>query len=858
MISRPVSILAALLVYLALNDSPRLLQAEPGAGASGIEPLTGQTPDEAVIRKALVIAAAPGYPEFLTISDPIEYSIVHGTWNEPKEGSVVQYNDTSKGIWETMQADSQGWFGHRSLRNGYVYVSIDVAAKEVAILEAMGHVMVYVNGSPRSGNPYRLKEGLEAWEPRFDYSLIPIVLEKGRNHLLFQCARERFKVKWWKPRAAVTLNPRDLTLPDIVKGEKIDAIGGIVIVNASELPLKDLVIASQFPKGLKENRAVGLIQPLSVRKVAFSFKGTAPDSAGAVNLGLSLRRSGQGNGGEYDTCTIPLRVVSVSDTRKETFVSSIDGSVQYYAMNPASVNDPGHRAALVLSLHGASVEGVNQASSYFPKTWAHIVAPTNRRPYGYNWEDWGRIDALEVLELARKKLSIDENRVYLTGHSMGGHGTYHIGALFPDRFAAIGPSAGWISFWSYRVRHTIENPSLRRQMLMRATLASDTYTLAANYAQLGVYILHGSKDDNVLPEQSRSMAAHLAKFQKDFIYHEQEGAGHWWDNSGEPGSDCVDWFPMFDFFARHARPLPERIRQIDFVTPGPGVSASNNWVTVDAQEEQMKLSSVSIRVDPGSRQFVGTTRNVSRLAFRVADLLKPGPLALDLDSQKVAGVPWPGAEGTLWLERRGGIWSVSSSPSPDLKGSHRYGTFKDAIRNRVVFVYGTKGSAEENRWAFEKARFDAERFWYQGNGSIEVLSDADFEPGAEPDRNVVLYGNAATNGAWKSLLAGCPVRAGRGEVAVGDRKFRGADISCLFIRPRPGSATASVGVVAGTGIAGMRLTNKMPYFLPGVGFPDCVVVDSEILKGKEDGLRAVGFFGIDWSVEHGEFAWQGK
>jgi len=27
-----------------------------------------------------------------------------------------------------------------------------------------------------------------------------------------------------------------------------------------------------------------------------------------------------------------------------------------------------------------------------------LVAPTNRRPYGYDWEDWGRADALEVLE----------------------------------------------------------------------------------------------------------------------------------------------------------------------------------------------------------------------------------------------------------------------------------------------------------------------------------------------------------------------------------------------------------------------------------------------------------------------------
>ena len=36
----------------------------------------------------------------------------------------------------------------------------------------------------------------------------------------------------------------------------------------------------------------------------------------------------------------------------------------------------------------------------------------------------------------------------ISGHSMGGHGTWNIGVQFPGTFAALGPSAGWISFWS--------------------------------------------------------------------------------------------------------------------------------------------------------------------------------------------------------------------------------------------------------------------------------------------------------------------------------------------------------------------------------------------------------------------------
>ena len=104
---------------------------------------------------------------------------------------------------------------------------------------------------------------------------------------------------------------------------------------------------------------------------------------------------------------------------------------------------------MVLTLHGAGVEGIGQAQCYSRKPGLYIVAPTNRRPYGFDWEDWGRLDAIEVLDLAQRAFETDPQQTYLTGHSMGGHGTWHLGVTFPDRFAAIAPSAGWISMWSY-------------------------------------------------------------------------------------------------------------------------------------------------------------------------------------------------------------------------------------------------------------------------------------------------------------------------------------------------------------------------------------------------------------------------
>ena len=266
------------------------------------------------------------------------------------------------------------------------------------------------------------------------------------------------------------------------------------------------------------------------------------------------------------------------------------------------------------------------------------------------------------------------------------------------------------------------------------------------------------------------MAKHLSGFHRDFVYHEQPGMGHWWDISDEPGTDCVDWAPMFDFFARHARPGVERVREVSFVTGNPGISSRDQWVTVEAQRRQLMLSEVNVRVDPGLRRISGRTENIQRMSFDLS-MLEPGdPVNVLLDSQMVSGIPWPSG-GKLRMVRGDSGWSPAGDVSPALKGPHRYGTLKEMIGHNVVFVYGTKGSAEENRWAFEKARFDAERFWYQANGSIDVVADVDFDPAAEPDRNVVVFGNASTNGVWRKLLSDSPV-----QVRKGSGHARGAEI----------------------------------------------------------------------------------
>lgn len=811
-----------------------------------------QQSDEIVLTKALMLKlATASRPAQYT--DPVEESIVHGTWAPPKENDAVAIGDVSA-VWEAVQADSNGWFEMYSeqFRGLYLYIAVESQEDKISLLKGMGYDFVYVNSEPRTGNIYGWTDEISDWGPNFNYSILPIQLNSGNNHFLFSGSRAgQMKVRLQQPETAVVFNTKDLTVPDLIIGEAVDTWGAVTIINASRQPMKNYVLQSLIGEGEPVQTAGGIIQPMSVRKIPFRLQGTAPTATGKVDVQLKLSM----DGAKKAATVIQLNQVEPLTTHKRTFISNIDGSVQYYANNPAQDTNPATPKALVLSVHGAGVEALNQARSYYGKTWAHIVSPTNRRPYGFNWEDWGRIDALETLADVQSKLNIDQSRIYLTGHSMGGHGSWHLGVIYPDQFAAIGPSAGYASLHSYRRRGSSTEETPVEKMLSRASLPGKTTELEQNFRQLGIYILHGGDDDNVPPEEARVMAERLSKFHKDYIYFEQPGRGHWWDISDEHGSDCVDWMPMFDFFARHARPGEERIRHIDFTTANPGVSAKNNWLSIEAQIEQLKLSHVDIRFDPGINRFTGTTANVARISFFLNEISQQDSVNIELDGQNLGTVPVQKTDRRVWLSREKDRWILAGLPSADLKGPHRYGTFKDAVRNRVLFVYGTKGDEQENSWAFNKARYDAEYFWYQGNGSIEVIADSEFDPSKEPNRNVILYGNAKTNSAWKPLLAKCPVQVNNGLVKVGKKSLQGDNFAAVFIRPRPGSDIASVGVVSGTGIVGMKLTERVPYWSRMMSLPDLVVANSSILSERDKGVEVAGFFGLDWRIESGEFVW---
>mgnify|MGYP001773126154 CR=1 FL=1 len=305
----------------------------------------------------------------------------------------------------------------------------------------------------------------------------------------------------------------DITKPDFMVGESYVGYIGVPVVNPT-------------PKGvwITLNNGKYYIEAFQVLKVPVMISFKAPKKIGKVFVPINFMDK---------TYNIPFDVKNENDVIRRTFVSSTDSSVQYFAVRYPVRYNRFRSYALILSLHGAGVEAVDQCKSYKPKDWAFVVCPTNRRRFGFDWEDWGRVDALEVLSEALKSFNINGKKIYLTGHSMGGHGVWHLCTSYPSMWSGCLPMAGWTSVKLYISTHLqrsklfpeSEFTHLRERIFQQ----SEPYKLVENLLNLPIVILHGGDDDNVPPFQSRLMADILSRFGVVFKYIEVPGKKHWWD-----------------------------------------------------------------------------------------------------------------------------------------------------------------------------------------------------------------------------------------------------------------------------------------------------------------------------------------
>lgn len=819
-------------------------------------------------KKGLIANLPSRYGREAIYTDELAYRLYTGTLKTPAAGDTISTNERGQSvIWQSISADSANRLyiprnmgmrgapagpgvvtgatrGGLGMGGSYIYLTYTSSKAQAALLNIKGNSGVFVNGVQHTGDPYSM-----------GYLYIPVQLKKGLNEFYLRGATAIASLSF--PAKPVALNTEDLTLPYIVLNLQNAVLqGAIVVLNTSPRPLKGLLIKTIL-RGKQVSVAVPEIPAMAFRKIPFSFDGTGINAKGKYDCVVSLLEKGK----VLDEKTISVDAVTGNESYSSTFISDIDGSLQYYAVTPQSNTDNDHtndvsvipfsgaRAAggnaLFFSVHGAGVEAIGQARAYKPKTWGTLVAPTNRRPRGFNWEDWGRLDALEVLDIAKKRFTPDPQNIYLTGHSMGGHGTWFLGVTYPDKWSAIAPCAGYPTMKGYGSADGLipdSSGNALEQVLLRSGNQSDVLKLVNNYKSLGIYVLHGDDDRTVSVNYARQMRKLLGEFHPDFSYYEYPGGSHWF------GDHSVDWKPIFDFFQWHHRYADSAINTIDFKTASPGISASYRWATILQQENALEYSQLQLARNKMANTITGSTGNIRLLKCSLADFPANTSLKITLDNTAAISYTTQSSGDSIVLLKQNNTWQLSTQPGYQEKGPHRYGTLKDAFNHKMVFVYGTTGTKEENAWSRGKAIFDAETWYYRGNGAVDIVADVAYTTEQYKDRGVVLFGNKSTNSAWGKLLASCPIQIERNKISAAGKTFDGDDLAAYLVWPIANSTIASVAVIGGTGVKGMNAASANQYFAGGSGFPDYMIYNLDMLKTGASQLKMAGFFDNNWQL----------
>lgn len=293
-------------------------------------------------------------------------------------------------------------------------------------------------------------------------------------------------------------------------------------------------------------------------------------AAGVILLPLLLCRVG--------TCEEPPG----KDLRL-AYVSQIDSTEQPYRIYVPSIYDGRRAMPLIFALHGTSGTeatmfeaehylrgGIKQAAE---KHGVLLVSPLGRGKTEYR--GIGENDVFCVLEDVRRRYRVDEDRIYLTGHSMGATGAAYLALHHPDVFAAAAPLAAAYSYpW-----------------------------LARNAKRVPFLWIGGANDEEFYHRGVAIGVERMRKFGAPVTLEILPGEGH--------RGPVKDFDRVFSWLLKHKREAHPREIVFEADTPLHGRAW---WVSVDAMAQPGRMALIQGQALDGNVARI-TTTNVAEFRF---------------------------------------------------------------------------------------------------------------------------------------------------------------------------------------------------------------------------------------------------
>jgi predicted esterase len=513
------------------------------------------------------------------------------------------------------------------------------------------------------------------------------------------------------------------------------------------------------------------------------------------------------------------------------WMDEIDDSPQFARAYLPPDYDPAQKWPMVVSLHG-----YNSDNPEYIRWWSvtdrhngmterHdviVVEPHGRGNTMYS--GIGDLDVLRAIQIAKEKFSVDEERVYLMGYSMGGGGTWHVGTRHPELFAAIGPVYGG---WDYHI--DMEEDELAKLTPLQRFEQEGESSFAQADALLNtpVFINHGDSDDLVDINQSRHAARMLQRWGYNVRYWEHPGKGH---GGFECEDELISWF-----FTHRLNRNPRQVR----VRSAYLKSAAAHWVRVEQREDPFAfIHADAWVVDPHTIRL--DTENVLQI------LLTPGDKLVDYRSP--IRVIWNGEDTGTHTFSSGAITLQAEGykPAKRHKTPRIAGPVDDVTTTPFAIVVGTISKDPRMR-RFCSLRAEAARNEWQTWQHVEPRFFLDTEITDEQIRkySLQLFGGPNDNLIVQKLISHIPLEIGSDSITIDGQSFAAKDASVSMVYPHPLNPDRYISIAAGNSPTGMFFSDRVP------GSMDFCIMEA-IVDGPEVGIlpekarTVAGCFDHNW------------
>jgi dienelactone hydrolase len=438
-------------------------------------------------------------------------------------------------------------------------------------------------------------------------------------------------------------------------------------------------------------------------------------------------------------------------------------------------------------------------------------------------------DILRGIAEARRLFNVDEDRVYLTGDSMGGWGTWNVSTRHPELFAAIAPVFGGVDYHSTSTEEELAGATPITRFFNEK---QSTWAQAESLINTPIFVHHGDQDEAVNVDWTRWGVKLLQRWGYDVRYQEYPGKVHEALTTNN-GPMNIEWF------LKHRRdPNPRRVR----IRSAELRHASAWWARVLQLEKPLVFGLVDAEV---------VDRNVIRLdTEHVLDIvLTPGPALID--PSKPVKVVWNGEARDLQM-RNGALRLTSSAykpaklhKTPELPGSFT----PEFFMTPYAVVVGTV-SKDPEMVELCKTRaqgfIDAWKDWQKV--SPRVFLDTEITDADIARYSLMLIGGPEANKVSAKLAAKLPLRVSADAIRIDGKEFKVKDAAVQMLYPHPLNTARYVWIFAGTSTNGMYFTEPNPYRRDDF---DYLVMDGRIPAFKQEATRletnvVSGNFDYNW------------